>query len=111
MQQFTPLELRAPKGSQEMQIQWADGHTGIYPHEVLRGFCPCADCQGHEGPIEFVEGGNLDLETIEEVGNYAVRLVWGDKHGTGLYTFVFLRQLCSCPECAKTPLRERHFSR
>ncbi|QQR91493.1 MAG: DUF971 domain-containing protein [Myxococcales bacterium] len=109
--EITAIELRAPKGSSELQIDWADGHTGIYPHEVLRGYCPCADCQGHEGPISYVEGGNLELVDIQEVGNYALRLVWGDKHGTGLYSFNFLRQLCTCPECGKYPLRERVFPR
>ena len=105
------LELRAPKGSREMQIDWADGHKGLYPHKVLRGYCPCADCQGHHGPISYVEGGDLELLAIEEVGNYALRLLWGDKHGTGLYSFSFLRNLCSCSECGEVPLADRSFPR
>ncbi len=89
----TARELRAPKGARVIEIDWADGVTSKLPHEILRGFCPCAHCQGHQGPVEFREGGNLELADIEEVGTYALRLVWGDGHGTGLYSFRLLRDL------------------
>jgi DUF971 family protein len=82
-----------------MEIDWADGHRGLYPHEVLRGFCPCAHCQGHDGPIRFQPGGNLELREIEEVGNYALRLTWADGHATGIYSFRYLRELCGCRSC------------
>jgi len=38
---------------------WADGHKGIYPHEILRGYCPCAGCQGHSAIIRFVSGCSI----------------------------------------------------
>lgn len=107
----TPVELRAPQGARQMEIDWADGHTSLYPHEVLRGFCPCAHCQGHEGAIEFVEGGSLELDGIEEVGNYALKLGWGDGHATGIYTFRFLRELCACRQCAPDDPKKRSFAR
>lgn len=107
----TPVELRAPQGAQVMEIEWADGHTGTYPHEILRGFCPCAHCQGHEGPIRFVSGGDLTLEDIQPVGNYAVRLAWADGHQTGIYSFRYLRALCACSSCAQDDQRRRSFSR
>ncbi|MEM8606346.1 MAG: DUF971 domain-containing protein [Myxococcota bacterium] len=108
---ITPVELRAPRGARVMEIDWADGHTGTYPHEVLRGFCPCAHCQGHEGPIRFVDGGDLNLEDVQPVGNYAVRLVWGDGHQTGIYSFRYLRALSACSSSGDGDLRERSFSR
>jgi DUF971 family protein len=76
-----------------MQISWADGLTSTIPHEILRGYCPCAHCQGHGGTIRFVRGGDLDLREIEQVGNYALSFTWGDGHGTGIYTFRWLRAL------------------
>jgi DUF971 family protein len=31
-------------GRYAIHIQWSDGHsTGIYPFELLRNLCPCAD--------------------------------------------------------------------
>jgi DUF971 family protein len=96
---ITPLEVKAPHGSEVMEIRWADGHRSILPHDTLRGYCPCAHCQGHSGTIKYVPGGNLDLREIEQVGNYALQFTWGDRHDTGIYTFRYLRSLCQCPEC------------
>ena len=76
-----------------MEIDWADGHRSRYPHELLRGYCPCAHCQGHEGPIVYVDGGDLELDDVQPVGNYALRLVWRDGHQTGIYSHRFLRSL------------------
>jgi DUF971 family protein len=43
--------------------------------------------------IQFQEGGNLDLRNIEQIGNYALGLGWGDAHDTGIYSFRYLRAL------------------
>ena len=91
-----PVEIRAPAGARTVEIDWADGTTVVYPHRVLRGFCPCAACQGHQGPVTFRDGAyDLELTAIEEVGSYAVRLTWGDGHSTGIYSFAFLRALAA----------------
>ena len=57
--------MKAPHGARVMEIQWADGHKAILPHEILRGYCPCAHCQGHGGALKFVPGGDLDLRDIQ----------------------------------------------
>ncbi|MET0388999.1 MAG: DUF971 domain-containing protein [Polyangiales bacterium] len=106
-----PTELRAPRGARTLEIDFADGHRAIYPHEILRGYCPCAVCQGHQGPIRFVPGGDLELTDISEVGDYALGLRWGDGHATGIYTFAFLRELCGCSECLPDAPEAREFSR
>jgi DUF971 family protein len=88
-----PVRVRAPKGARVFEIHWADGLVGKIPHDLLRGYCPCATCQGHGGTIRFVPGGDLELEEIVPVGNYALQLSWGDQHDTGLYSFRYLRAL------------------
>jgi len=95
------VKVRSPRGARTTEIDWGDGHRGIYPHVILRGYCPCAGCQGHSGSIHFVEtqDSQLELDDIEPVGNYALRLQWFDGHGSGLYSFRYLRALCHCPEC------------
>lgn len=108
---FEPLEVRSPRGARTTQILFADGHEGLYPHEQLRGYCPCATCQGHQGPIEFVEAADLELAEIGEVGNYALTLTWGDGHNTGIYSFNYLRRLCACPVCFSGDPRGRSFER
>ncbi len=94
-----PVEVRAPEHARLMEIVWDDEATTFHRHMILRGFCPCAVCQGHEGPIRWVEGTErlpaeaFELTGIEPTGSYALRLVWADGHGTGIYTFDHLRAL------------------
>ena len=87
-----PKGIRAPHGAKIFEISWPDGDHRI-PHTILRGYCPCAGCQGHSGEITFQAGHNLDLREIKPVGNYALCLVWGDHHDSGIYSFEYLRQL------------------
>lgn len=103
---LSPVELRAPRGAKSLEIEWADGTTLTYRHALLRGFCPCAHCQGHQGPIGWTATAtdeDLDVLEIEEVGNYAIRLVFADGHSTGIYSFTHLRQL---GEISARPLAE-----
>ncbi|MDQ3031312.1 MAG: DUF971 domain-containing protein [Myxococcota bacterium] len=111
---FEPVELRAPSGARVMEIEWSDGVTTRHPHALLRGFCPCAHCQGHQGPIEWagdLEGSALEIGAIEEVGNYAVRIAWGDGHSTGIYTWQHLRALGAIGDLPIDEARRSRFGR
>jgi DUF971 family protein len=96
-----PTAVRSPRGARVTEIDWADGHKGIYPHAVLRGNCPCATCQGHSGETRFIESSDTqqELDDIEPVGGYALALKWFDGHASGIYSFKFLRALCQCDQC------------
>ena len=102
---FQCVAIRSPRGATTSEITWGDGHVGVYPHDILRGYCPCAGCQGHTGSIHFCESSDnqRQLEDIEVVGNYALRLEWFDGHGSGLYSYKYLRGLCQCAECHPRP--------
>jgi DUF971 family protein len=89
---FQPVELRAPRGSKHVEIVWADGKVTSYENDVLRGFCPSALWQGHQGPLRYIAGGQTELLDIEEVGSYGLKMTWPDNN-TGIYTYRFLRQL------------------
>ncbi len=86
-------KIKAPRGARVFEIVWSDGLTVKIPHLVLRGYCPCAACQGHSGEIRFVQGGDQELESVRTVGNYALELTWGDRHASGVYSFRYLRLL------------------
>jgi DUF971 family protein len=103
---FKAIAIRSPRGARVTEIDWGDAHKGVYPHAVLRGYCPCAGCQGHSGEIRFIEPSDiqLELEEIESVGGYALALKWFDGHASGIYSFVYLRRLCQCEVC-RTPER------
>lgn len=88
-----PTTVRAPMGAAVLEIDWADGHTSVLPNAILRGYCPCAGCQGHSGEIRFIPGQNAEIAALEEVGAYALQFTWGDGHGSGIYSFRYLRRL------------------
>ncbi len=109
-----PVEMRAPSGARVMEIEWSDGVTTRHPHVVLRGFCPCAHCQGHQGPILWAgdfEGSALEMTSLEQVGNYAVRMAWGDAHSTGIYTWQHLRALGALGDMPIEEARRARFGR
>ena len=94
-----PVEVRRLADQRLLRIAWSDGHLREYPVAYLRGWGPCAACQGHGGERRFVHG-NSDLERIELVGRYALTPVWADGHETGIFSYQYLRGLCPCAECA-----------
>ena len=106
---ITPTAVRAPVGGEVVEIDFADGHTSILPNRRLRGYCPCAGCQGHGGDLHFVEGGNETIDAIAEVGNYALSFTWGDGHDSGIYKFEYLRRLCACERCLPEFREQRGF--
>jgi DUF971 family protein len=89
----TPVGIKAPHGSPWFEVSWADTSQSRIPNAILRGYCPCAGCQGHGGQIAYQTGRDSELKDIEQVGNYALRFVWGDGHGSGLYSFTYLKFL------------------
>jgi len=93
----------------ELTITWKDGHVSPYTLELLRDSCPCAGCKGETvlmreyqpPPPDRSTPGRYDLKSIQQVGSYAIQLVWGDGHNTGIYSWEYLRELCRCGECKK----------
>jgi len=99
------VALRSPRGGRMTEIDWADGHKGVYPHAVLRGYCPCSGCQGHTSEIRFIEttDAQQELDVIAPVGGYALRIDWFDGHNSGIYSYRYLRALCQCDACRGGP--------
>jgi DUF971 family protein len=84
----------------ELAIAWSDGEESYLGLETLRRACPCASCGGEPDVLGRVlrpevtyTPGSFELTGFAVVGGYAVQPAWGDGHGTGLYTFPYLRRL------------------
>lgn len=95
-----PTEINHVRSKAILRITWEDGHVGEYPETYLRGYCPCATCQGHSATRKYISLPDAKLQEIRAVGNYAVEFVWADGHSTGIYSFDYLRSLCPCSQCA-----------
>ena len=102
---FEVEEMTLIGREQRLRVAWADGHVSDLHYAYLRGFCPCAVCQGHGNGLSYVPYGGpapaLSLLDVLEVGHYAVNLVWNDGHRTGIYAWSYLRGLCPCTRCVK----------
>lgn len=99
---FEPIGITLHASAQRVAIDWADGHHSVLPYGYLRGFCPCAACQGHGGDLAFVPPPDgLVLSDVLEVGHYALNLVWEDGHRTGIYAMTYLRGMCPCGACRR----------
>jgi DUF971 family protein len=107
MESSVPIEIHHMREKGLVRVTWDDGHVGEYTREYLRGYCPCALCQGHGGSIKFVEGVESGLQEISPVGNYAIQFAWKDGHSTGIYTFDYLRALCPCADCRSAKEAEK----
>lgn len=92
-----PLEIEVEAGGKSLRVAWSDNTTSRYPVRYLRGYCPCANCQGHGGQIRFIDTKDPKITAITEVGNYALNITWRDdngaSHSTGIYSFDYLREL------------------
>ncbi len=97
----SPVEVRKLAAERSVAVTWDDGHESRYPWEYLRGWCPCAECQGHTDARRFNPVSGVDLEGIAPVGRYALTCSWSDGHAAGIYTFAYLRSLCPCPTCRR----------
>lgn len=98
-------EARRLTAERRVRLTWSDGHTAEYDDDYLRGWCPCAGCQGHSFlKIRFQPPAHpVTVETIKAVGNYAISIAFSDGHGTGIYRFDFLREICPCERCGGVP--------
>src|SRR5256885_13867496 len=94
-----PLDIQ-PIGH-ELAIRWDDGSETYVPLEKLRRACPCAGCKGetditgkmHRGPEIPLSPNSCQLRRVTRVGAYGIQPAWGDGHGTGIYSFEYLRSL------------------
>ncbi len=99
----TLVEIRRQPEARSFRLTWSDGHSGDFPFAYLRGWCPCAMCQGHDN-MEIVfhaPPAPVEAGSVLPVGHYGVSITWSDGHATGIYRFDFLREICPCAECRR----------
>ena len=84
-----PTDITLHKRSHALEVTFDDGFHNRLSCEYLRVFSPSAEVRGHGPGQEVLVFGKeqVNIERIEPVGNYAVRLVFDDGHDTGLYTW------------------------
>ncbi len=82
-------------------IRWPGGREDYLPMEFLRAHSPSAENTGeydvlghkhggHQGPRRFP---GVRVTGWEYIGGYAVRFLFSDGHGTGLYHYGLIQAL------------------
>jgi DUF971 family protein len=90
-----PTEIRLRKDRRSLGVAFDDGASFEYPAEFLRVLSPSAEVQGHSKEQRQTVPGKIDIAiaAVDPVGNYAVRLTFGDGHDSGLFSWSYLRKL------------------
>ncbi len=88
-------EIRLNRAERRLDVTFDDGTRASLPAEYLRVESPSAEVQGHSPDQRQIVGGKrlVEIAAIEPVGNYAVRLIFDDRHDTGIFSWDYLHEL------------------
>lgn len=91
-----PTEIKLHQKSRIFEIAFGDDERYELTYEFLRVLSPSAEARGHGPGQEVLQVGKRDVDilSIEPVGNYAIRPIFSDGHDTGLYSWDILHAFC-----------------
>lgn len=95
MSKPSPTNITLHKNKKSLEIAFSDGKTFDLPVEYLRVYSPSAEVRGHGPGQETLQVGKEDvnIESIEQVGTYAIQPRFDDGHDTGIYSWDLLYDL------------------
>ena len=89
--EVTPTLIKKKDNGKYLSIHFNDNTKFNILSELLRVESPSADVQGHGGPkIILRNKGNVLIDQIELVGNYAISIMFSDNHSSGIYSWEML---------------------
>lgn len=90
-----PSEIKLHQKSRRLELVYENAERYLLDFEYLRVYTPSAEARGHGPGEEVLQTGKrlIDIERIEPVGTYALRLVFSDGHDSGLYSWDILYNL------------------
>lgn len=91
-----PTEIKLHQKSRIVELAFDNGERFELTYEFLRVFTPSAEARGHGVGQETLQIGkrDVDIVSIEPVGNYAIKPIFSDGHDSGLYSWDVLHSLC-----------------
>ena len=93
----TPESITLHGQSRVLEIGFAQGAVYRIPFELMRVYSPSAEVQGHGPGQEVLQTGkrDVDIVSLEPVGNYAVKPTFSDGHDSGIFSWEYLHFLGS----------------
>ncbi|MSR00199.1 MAG: DUF971 domain-containing protein [Gammaproteobacteria bacterium] len=91
----SPSLIRLRRQSRILEVAFDEEPPYELSFEFLRVHSPSAEVKGHGPGQETLVLGkqSVQIERIEPVGQYAIRLVFDDGHDSGLFSWKYLREL------------------
>ena len=86
----------------QIAIKWLDGGESFVKNKRLRDRCPCANCSGESDVFgNIYKNINVDnsnpkkyiIKGYVNIGHYGIKIIWGDGHDAGIYTFDLIKSL------------------
>jgi DUF971 family protein len=91
----SPVDITVHQQTRQLEISFSDGAKFNIPLELMRVYSPSAEVQGHGPGQETLQTGKrlVGLQSMDPVGNYAVKPVFTDGHESGLFSWDYLYHL------------------
>ncbi len=88
----SPQSITLHGRSRVLEIGFSDGRQFRIPFELMRVYSPSAEVQGHGPGQEVLQTGKREVEivTLDPVGNYAVQPRFSDGHDSGIFSWDYL---------------------
>lgn len=90
-----PTEITLHQESRVLEITFDDASHFKLPYEFLRVHSPSAEVRKHGRGREILQTGkqHVSIVKVKQIGQYALKITYDDKHDSGLYTWEYLYQL------------------
>jgi len=88
----TPTDITLHKETRTLSLHYEDGRRFDLPCEYLRVFAPSADVSGLNAKLTVYKE-QVNIDRLEPVGAYAVRIWFDDGHKSGVFSWQYLQEL------------------
>ncbi|MGB5734953.1 MAG: DUF971 domain-containing protein [Thiohalocapsa sp.] len=90
-----PTEINLHQKSRVLEIAYDDGARFLLPCEYLRVYSPSAEVRGHTPDQAKLQIGkeHVNISDLQQIGSYAIKIVFDDGHKSGLYDWQYLYKL------------------
>ena len=87
-----PSAITVHQRSRVLEVAFSDGAQFQIPFELMRIYSPSAEVQGHGPGQEVLQTGKgeVTIESLEPIGNYAVQPTFSDGHNSGIFNWDYL---------------------
>ena len=90
---MTPKSVKVSTDKRYLQINYDKNKTLVLPSFFLRASSPSAENKKNLEDPKINIYQKILIQNVENVGNYAIRIIFSDNHSTGIYSWEFLYKI------------------